>query len=512
MNTEFSPFESCNMGAVVSERDNILGRLPEWKREHGNLSLKHVRRVNKFIAWQEKRIIRAWSAGNGDKAYKIWLALFKTSFAYQLIVYHRACRGWYFNINQSDARGYLNEAINTIRRHEFSILVHRFYIQKPNGKWRPIGAPTLTSKMIAKVFSDMMKLAYGSESDFQHGFTPGKGVHTALMQIWKNLEQGRNHIYEFDLKGWFNKVRPVWVIAQLAKSSSFLANQFAYLIYNTEIRFKELKSELELVLLGQVKDLYLIGKQGMTQGVPYSPVAANLALESVSNRPKGLVMYADDGVVMSEEEASSYDWLDHIKLVGAELAPEKSGITGEVFSFLGVKIDLKNNEFISGDRTFHWNDFEPSTEDALRTWLSKINNKYREQPEVGWTWEISEDSYINCLRNDLSWAMWSKAILYSLWNAKPYKGFRFFIKGGLQDVQSSSSRCLELLLRDRGHLRLAKIRQGFGESRRMYLTKNRSNCIENTAIEYSPAGTKEIIKDKLWSIMETYYIDYQPYE
>lgn len=77
--------------------------------------------------------------------------------------------------------------------------------------------------------------------------------------------------------------------------------------------------------LAKVNGLTVIGRNGLTQGTPYSPVAANLALESVGNKPEGLVLYADDGVVMLEEKVLSCDWLNHIRLVGAELSPEKSG-------------------------------------------------------------------------------------------------------------------------------------------------------------------------------------------
>lgn len=89
------------------------------------------------------------------------------------------------------------------------MIVERFYIKKPNGKYRPIGAPNLVSKMIGKAFADMMKHAGGAELEKQHGFHPGRGISTAIYAIWKNLEAGRTEVYEFDLKSWFNKVRPV---------------------------------------------------------------------------------------------------------------------------------------------------------------------------------------------------------------------------------------------------------------------------------------------------------------
>ena len=62
------------------------------------------------------------------------------------------------------------------------MLVKRFYLIKPSGKLRPIGAPNLTTKMVSKALSDMLQY-YAGDIPGQHGFTHGKGIHTAIINI-----------------------------------------------------------------------------------------------------------------------------------------------------------------------------------------------------------------------------------------------------------------------------------------------------------------------------------------
>lgn len=86
---------------------------------------------------------------------------------------------------------------------------------------------------------------------------------------------------------------------EVNKKSPFLADILSATLYHTKVDFRELKEETELKLVAESNGLRVIGKAGMTQGMPYSPVAANLALKGVEPHPQGLVMYADDGLVMT---------------------------------------------------------------------------------------------------------------------------------------------------------------------------------------------------------------------
>jgi hypothetical protein len=87
----------------------------------------------------------------------------------------------------------------------------------------------------------------------------------------------------------------------------------------------------------------------LPQGLPLSPLAATISLENEVDT-KGLVLYADDGILIGGEDEFKEFVRKSIR-IGAEIAIEKTKIVKDEFTFLGLKFDLKN-EIVIGENGF----------------------------------------------------------------------------------------------------------------------------------------------------------------
>lgn len=138
----------------------------------------------------------------------------------------------------------------------------------------------------------------------QHGYRVDLGCFSALMKVREGLLLGMQ-CYEFDLVGFFNTVPRDEIKRAVKKYCGKLCSDIVDKIL-IEIRytFKELLPERELKLYGMKlhggKEKKVIVRTGIPQGLPLSPVISTLVLE-MNGSPRGLTMYADDGLYLYEE-------------------------------------------------------------------------------------------------------------------------------------------------------------------------------------------------------------------
>jgi len=162
----------------------------------------------------------------------------------------------------------IEEIIQSIKDNTYKPKpVKRVYIEKTNGKLRPLGIPTFTDKLVQEATKLILEAIY--EPIFlecSHGFRPNRSCHTALKSIKKEFT-GAKWFVEGDIKGCFDHIDHTILINTLEKKIK--DNKFIQLLR------KFLKA-------GYMENWnYYSTYSGCPQGGVISPILANIYLHEL---------------------------------------------------------------------------------------------------------------------------------------------------------------------------------------------------------------------------------------
>lgn len=414
----------------------LIGRLPNFHRSGCNY--KFNTKCNRYLAWQEVRIWNAISKGETRRAVLIWMTLMKSSVSYQVQLFNACCKTWYWALSSDKVEETLFGAINKMRKWDMTLLINRFYIEKKNGKMRPIGAPNYESRMISKAFTDMIyAITEKDRCSEQHAYMKNRGSWSAILDVIEKLKDGYDG-YEFDLKGFFNTVEPFIIHRKLSEVNKEITIVISNLIKNIEYRWERLMPETELHTKPHKRNT--IVRTGVPQGLSLSPLLSTWALEYFG-RPKNLVMYADDGIYFFKHNMSRFTrWMAKMEYAGVEIAPEKSAPLANQFKFCGFEVDRVTKIVSFGTECRRWDAKD------LKEWLKLVANKYYKKKD-DWKWTVHPESFANFRQLNLT--MLEKTLVWfnRIWKNKMYRGYKIFDKNGrIYDVLGTSSwGCNELL-------------------------------------------------------------------
>ena len=217
--------------------------------------------------------------------------------------------------------------------------LRRQFIDKGNGKLRPLGIPAVRDRVAQEVLRRLLSPIFEKKfHDASFGFRPKRNCHGAVEKALEAHKEGYRFILDADIQGFFDNLPFHIIMAAVA----------------AEVADGNILKLIEKFLRAGVMEngVFKPTTIGTPQGGVISPLLANIVLNhldwQLDKHGYRFVRYADDFVVLTKTKPHAKEALQLVTQVlaelGLQLSPEKTKITsfGKGYSFLGFVLSSRS--------------------------------------------------------------------------------------------------------------------------------------------------------------------------